>query len=894
MTAANLVLVVLCCCWAAHVSRAFSPGDTGFVDGEDHPVFYTQVGPEWNPLAGSCKGRCYELEEVEPPGCRCDSHCQHYFSCCSDFEEQCVKTEGGFECTPDRCGEERDEEHACHCSQDCLERGDCCSNYQSTCKGESPWVQGDCEEIQTPECPAGFSSPPLIYLCLDGFRASYLNFGPKVLPNIHKLMTCGTSARYIRPVYPTKSFPNLYTLVTGLYPESHGIVGNTVHDPLYNITFSLDTAEKMHDHWLGGEPIWKTARRQGLRAGIFHWPALIPVETKILTLMRWLQLPEDQRPHVYTIHSKQPDSAGHQYGPYKDELRHPLKALDDLIGQVMDGLKQLQLHRCANVILLGDHGIEDAHCDWKEYLSDYPVNVSDIMMIYGSLGRIRPRDPSSPTYDPKDLVANLTCKKPQQHFRPYLKQHLPKRLHYANHHRIEDVQLLVENKWHVRSMPKVGVPPCGSYGDHGFDSKLMGMRSIFTAHGPDFQFMKRVPEFENIEVYNLMCDVLGLEPAPNNGTHGSLNHILKVAPFHPTRPQEVTPPEPLQPPTSEDDHDLLDCSCHQQEELLVFEACRPSVGGAGAHSAWLSEIWSGEEEEDEEEQEGPEVSSKPWMSRHCGLLHNSTQLPFGRPSVMFDTQYSLLHHLEFISGYSKELAMPLWTSYTLQEDLPPTQDVSSSSAPCVRVDSRVSGAHSQSCRAYSLHNQLSFSFLFPPELASSAESRFDASLITNTVPMYPAFKRVWGYLQGALLRRYAAQSGSGINVLVGPVFDHDYDGHRDSAQLIREFSRREGLTVPTHFFTVVTTCREQNQTVDECDGPLDVFSFLLPHREDNSEACNSGEDESHWVEELLKLHTARVRDVELLTGLDLYRSTNLTYSSTLRLKTHLSTFEGDN
>lgn len=140
------------------------------------------VGPEWNPLAGSCRGRCYELEEVDPPGCRCDSHCQHYFSCCSDFEEQCVKTgetllappqlllltssvgpmcfitlqqlfrsgitlikapgltilmplEGGFECTPDRCGEERDEKHACHCSQDCLERGDCCSNYQSTCKG---------------------------------------------------------------------------------------------------------------------------------------------------------------------------------------------------------------------------------------------------------------------------------------------------------------------------------------------------------------------------------------------------------------------------------------------------------------------------------------------------------------------------------------------------------------------------------------------------------------------------------------------------------------------------------------------------------------------------------------------------------------------------------------
>ncbi|XP_071384259.1 autotaxin-like, partial [Centroberyx affinis] len=278
------------------------------------------------------------------------------------------------------------------------------------------------------------------------------------------------------------------------------------------------------------------------------------------------------------------------------------------------------------------------------------------------------------------------------------------------------------------------------------------------------------------------------------------------------------------------------------------------------------------------------------LSARCAP--DSTQLPFGRPAVMFDTRFSLLHHVEFISGYSKELAMPLWTSYTLppQEDMTPVPDVPAG-AQCVRVDPRVSAEQSQSCSSYSQHSQLSHGFLFPPELATSPESRYDASLITNTVPMFPAFKRVWSFLQQTLLRRYAEEN-HGVNVLAGPVFDQNYDGLRDSRETVQEFSA-DGPSIPSHFFTVVSSCQERNQTVEECDGPLQVFSFLLPHRPDNSESCNSAEDESQWVEELLKLHTARVRDVEILTGLDLYRSTNLTYTDTLTLKTYLHTFESD-
>ncbi|XP_061520357.1 ectonucleotide pyrophosphatase/phosphodiesterase family member 2-like isoform X2 [Phycodurus eques] len=842
---------------AAYVFQASRPAEGG-----DAPPTHTKVVSEWVSSSGSCKGRCFELEEAEPPGCRCDNLCKTYYSCCSDFDQHCLKTAGRFECRPERCGEGRKDEHACHCTDDCLEKGDCCSNYKAVCQGEESWLQGDCEETVSAECPAGFIRPPLIMLSVDGFRASYLKKGVSVMPNIQKLRSCGTTAPYMRPVYPTKTFPNLYTLATGLYPESHGIVGNTMHDPVFNATFSLRSREKLNHRWWGGQPIWITAKEQGVKAGTFFWPWVIELERRILTILQWLKLPDQHRPYVYAVHSEQPDTFGHRWGPLSSELDNTLRQIDGVIGQLMNGLKQMNLHRCVNVIVVGDHGMEEAHCDRTEFLSSYPLNIDDITLIPGSLGRIRPRDAKSTSYEPQQVVANLTCKMATQHFTPYLKQHLPKRLHYANNRRIEDVHLLMERKWHVaRKMPEKMRTRCGFFGDHGFDNKITSMRTIFMGHGPSFRFRTQVPEFDNIELYNVMCDLLGVKPAPNNGTHGSLNAMLKSPPFQPVMPAEVTPPA-------------------QDEDAAE------AATGPGAPVAF--DLGCGCDDENKVER-----NVEAFSPAQDGVDdYNVTQLPFGRPAVMFEARYALLHHSDFISAYSRQLAMPLWTSFTLmpQEDVTSLPE-GSASGPCLRTDPRVSADHSASCSAYEQNRLLGYGFLFPPELASSPESRYEASLITNTAPMFPAFTRVWRYLQGALLRRYA-QENNGINILAGPVFDYNYDGRRDTLEEIREWSPGTP-PVPTHFFTVVTSCRQANQTLDECDGDLSVFSFLIPHRDDNSETCNSNDGEQLWVEGLLQLHTARVRDVEIITGLDLYRANNQSYSGILSLKTYLRTFETD-
>ncbi|XP_050001180.1 autotaxin [Alexandromys fortis] len=921
----------------------------------------------WTNTSGSCKGRCFELQEVGPPDCRCDNLCKSYSSCCHDFDELCLKTARGWECTKDRCGEVRNEENACHCSEDCLSRGDCCTNYQVVCKGESHWVDDDCEEIKVPECPAGFVRPPLIIFSVDGFRASYMKKGSKVMPNIEKLRSrrnlrndllvaadsiTNTMSSLVKELnsevasetdstvdseFAKTQFEGLVPSPTsekaflaqiharkpgyihggaastmhgdiyakGLYPESHGIVGNSMYDPVFDATFHLRGREKFNHRWWGGQPLWITATKQGVRAGTFFWSVTIPHERRILTILQWLSLPDNERPSVYAFYSEQPDFSGHKYGPFgpeecsygspltpakrpkrkvapkrrqerpvsppkkrrrklhrtdhyaaearQDKMTNPLREIDKTVGQLMDGLKQLKLHRCVNVIFVGDHGMEDVTCDRTEFLSNYLTNVDDITLVPGTLGRIRSKFSNNPKYDPKAIIANLTCKKPDQHFKPYMKQHLPKRLHYANNRRIEDIHLLVDRRWHIARKPldvyKKPSGKCFFQGDHGFDNKVNSMQTVFVGYGPTFKYRTKVPPFENIELYNVMCDLLGLKPAPNNGTHGSLNHLLRTNTFRPTIPEEVTRPNYPGIMYLQSDFDL-GCTCDDKNKLEELNKRLHTKGST--------------------------------EERH---------LLYGRPAVLYRTRYDILYHTDFESGYSEIFLMPLWSSYTVSKQAE-VSSIPEHLTNCVRPDVRVSPGFSQNCLAYKNDKQMSYGFLFPPYLSSSPEAKYDAFLVTNMVPMYPAFKRIWTYFQRVLVKKYASER-NGVNVISGPVFDYNYDGLRDTEDEIRQYVEGSSIPVPTHYYSIITSCLDFTQPADKCDGPLSVSSFILPHRPDNDESCNSSEDESKWVEDLMKMHTARVRDIEHLTGLDFYRKTSRSYSEILALKTYLHTYESE-
>uniref|UniRef100_A0AAQ5WYY8 Extracellular Endonuclease subunit A domain-containing protein n=1 Tax=Amphiprion ocellaris TaxID=80972 RepID=A0AAQ5WYY8_AMPOC len=665
------------------------------------------------------------------------------------------------------------------------------------------WLQTTSEEIEQPQCPPSFSRPPLILVSLDGFRAEYLKDHRSHLSIINKLRNIGTTAPYIRPVYPTKTFPNHYSIVTGLYPESHGIVDNKMYDVTRDAFFSLKTDEKFNPKWYQGEPIWVTAMRQKLKTATFFWPGSdvaingtfpnfymkydqnIPFENRLSALFEWLSLPQGERyPDFYTLYLDEPDTSGHHHGPGSSQVIQALENVDRIMGMLMDGLTVKDLHHCVNIIIVSDHGMEEASCERAEFVSNYQDHSSEFTVIQGP-----------------------ACRNPDQPMRPYLKENLPKRMHFANNVRIERGHLYMKSGWQA-ALNRKEIKYC-SGGFHGSDNVFTNMQAIFIGFGPGFKENTVVPPFENIEIYNLMCDLLDIRPAPNNGTHGSLNHLLKTPIHMPVNPAQLSH-ESLCEATDPIPTDNLQCTCKSQTTAMV---CANQI---------LLAFWMA-------------------ISASLRRLHH----PFGTPRVVqSDATFCLLHHSDYLNGYSKDRLMPLWVSYTIPP-LTRMQPLSPELEVCVRADIRVPPAASQLCLRYRDDPTLSYGLLHPPsEYLNASGPETDSLITSNMAPMFPAFKDVWTHFHDVLLPKYAQQL-NGVNVMSGPIFDEDFDGN------------------------------------------FVKHSFILPHRPDHTESCANGSDLT-WVADWLQFHTARVRDIELLTGLSFYHD-RLSVEETLQLKTFLQT-----
>ncbi|XP_067467965.1 venom phosphodiesterase 1 isoform X1 [Thunnus thynnus] len=808
----------------------------------------------------SCRNRCNEPYDGEIPGCRCDVNCKASKSCCFDYYDICTVPTQQWECTKLRCGEKRLTESRCHCSDDCLSAGDCCTNYQHVCRGKTEWVEDKCEDLSNSTCPAGFERQPLLLVSLDGLRAEYLRTWSKLIPVLDKLKRCGTSAEYMQAAFPSKTFPNHYTIVTGLYPESNGLIDNTMYDPVFDATFSLSNSEKDNPAWYLGQPIWHTAKYQGLKSGTFFWPGSdvkinnsfpdiyqpyngkVPFEERVFNVLKWLQLPDDERPDFFTLYLEEPDKSGHSFGPVSGGLIEGLQGVDKIIGQLMNGLKQIGLDRCLNIIIVADHGMEDTSCDRKEVLQDMVGDISKYWVTEGTLGRIRAKNKDT-VLDSAGLVANMTCKKPDQKIKPYLKANLPKRLHFANSRRIEDVSVLVDPKWLFERYP--GSLTFCAGGAHGYDNDAESMHAIFLSYGPKFQYETEIEPFSNIELYNLMCDVLQISPTVNNGTHGSMNHVLRQ-PYHiPMSPVEKSTPVNCSL-VSLNTSDTLGCSCSALNGTVELMNSRLNLTADEKSAA------------------------------------ENKHMLFGRPQMLQpDQSYCILHQEGFVAAYSHKALMPLWSSFTINKPLnldplpPVTPD-------CLRADVRLPASQIPRCDQYDAAGNLTHAFLYPPNLNVTVDQQYDALLMTNVVPMYPEFKKIWDYFHSSLLKKYASVY-NGINVVSGPVFDYNYDGHYDTPEQIHQFVSGTNIPVPTHYFAVLTSCKNSSQPVNACE--LQTVSFLLPHNSNNSESCKSTEAESLWVEDLMWFHQSRVRDVELITGLDFYQGSNRPIPELLRVKT---------
>jgi predicted AlkP superfamily pyrophosphatase or phosphodiesterase len=372
---------------------------------------------------------------------------------------------------------------------------------------------------------------PLILVSFDGFRWDYLDKAPT--PNLHRLAARGVRARGLIPSFPTVTFPNHYTLVTGLYPEHHGVIANHMRDTATKRTFAISQrAEATASMWWNAAtPLWVTAERSGMHSGTMFWPGSevqikgvrpsywLPYDesmagnARVDQLLQWIDLPAAQRPTFYTLYFSDTDTAGHREGPDSEAVRQAIERLDGYLGRLLRGLETRKLFDRANIVVVSDHGMAAVGKGQTITLSRF-VDLDEVDVI--------DTDPAVALF-PKpgklDAVYRaLTSASP--HLRVYRRNETPPAWHYRNNPRIPPLVGMVDEGWRVEkgsvveSVTRVVRP---ALGEHGYEPAVQSMHGIFIAAGPAFKQGVIVPPFENVNVYGALAAALRLTAEPNDG-----------------------------------------------------------------------------------------------------------------------------------------------------------------------------------------------------------------------------------------------------------------------------------------------------------------------------------------------------------------------------------------
>lgn len=389
--------------------------------------------------------------------------------------------------------------------------------------------------------------PVVLLISSDGFRFGYQY--KTHTPNIDRLIKNGTEAELgLIPVFPTLTFPNHYSIVTGLYPAYHGIINNRFLDPNTGETFTMQSHEPK---WWLGEPLWETVVNHGLKASTYFWPGSevnkgswkcpefyckkyngsVAFEERVDTVLKYFDLPDDQIPSFMTLYFEDPDHQGHQVGPDDPQITEAVARIDSLIGRLIQGLEERHIFDDITIIMVGDHGMVGT-CDKKlVFLDDFApwVEIPEgWVQDYTPLLAITP--PAN--HSAQDIVSKMNEAiesgkiKNAEHLKVYLKEDSPGRLHYTGSDRIPPVIGLLDEGFSLERK-NTGAKECG--GAHGYDNAFFSMRTIFIAHGPRFARGKKVPSFENVQIYNLVTEILNVTGAPNNGSLSFPDEVLLPA-----------------------------------------------------------------------------------------------------------------------------------------------------------------------------------------------------------------------------------------------------------------------------------------------------------------------------------------------------------------------------
>ncbi|MBM3781416.1 MAG: alkaline phosphatase family protein [Acidobacteria bacterium] len=376
------------------------------------------------------------------------------------------------------------------------------------------------------------ASTVTILIGLDGWRWDYVSRHRP--PTLSALAARGVQASGLIPVFPSLTFPNHYSIVTGLRPASHGIVSNVMRDPAIAGQFRLaDTAVTHIPAWWKGEPVWHTVTRQGRQAASMFWPGSdiaisgryptryrtfdhnLPPADRTAQVLEWLALPSDARPSFITVYYSDLDTDGHAYGPDAPEIAASVARVDREIGRLVEGATTLGLADRVHWVVVSDHGMIGLSADRLIVIDDY-VDLSTV-----DLGEVGPLLTLSGTAVSNDAVyAALADRHP--HLKVWRSADLPARFGLAGHPRLPGVIGLADEGWTVTTRARAasaraeGSRPAWG-GAHGFDPALRDMQGVLIAAGPRLRPGLRPPAVENVHLYELLCALVGVTPARNDG-----------------------------------------------------------------------------------------------------------------------------------------------------------------------------------------------------------------------------------------------------------------------------------------------------------------------------------------------------------------------------------------
>ncbi|CAC5386744.1 ENPP5 [Mytilus coruscus] len=378
---------------------------------------------------------------------------------------------------------------------------------------------------------SGAGTNQVLLVSMDGFRWDYLNRVPT--PNFDRLARHGTKIEYIDNTFVTETFPCHYSIATGLFEESHGIIGNFMYDPVFNTSFDFNTREPRW--WNGAEPIWVTARRQNLTSASYGWPGgdvvirgfrpniwfpyskTVQFRDRIDVTIDWLTV---KKIDFVALYFQEPDPTGHQYGIYSNEILEKVKELDNSIGYLLDKFDSQNLWGQVNLIVTSDHGMTGVDYVNKAVDIRNYVNMTNIRRTVES-GPVMHIQPVDGKVD--EVIQSLYN---VRHMTAYKKADIPERWHFKNNRRVMPIFLLAERGWLITTNKTELAIYYGGSGAHGYDNKLLSMKPIFIARGPNITENHVAPTIRNIDIYPMICKLLGIEPSPNNGSLQATSNFL--------------------------------------------------------------------------------------------------------------------------------------------------------------------------------------------------------------------------------------------------------------------------------------------------------------------------------------------------------------------------------